>query len=64
MGCIYSFTYPDKVDNIDKSQIGVGIIRHVEGKPDDPDVLIGIQFFPPKGQNQQLQAEHHCRNGL
>jgi hypothetical protein len=49
MGCIYSFTYPDRVENKDKSQIGVGIIRDVKGKPDDPDVLIDIQFCPPKG---------------
>ena len=49
MGCICSFTYPDKVENIDKSQSGVGIIKYIEGKPDDPDVLTGSQFCPPNG---------------
>ena len=49
MGCIYSFTYPNLIDKVDVSQIGLGIVTKIHGQPNSPDALVDIQFCPPKG---------------
>ena len=46
--CIYKYNFPHSSGCL-KDQIGVGIIKHIEGDPNSSDALLDIQFCPPSG---------------
>jgi hypothetical protein len=48
--CIYKYIFPYPHDNEAlKEQIGVGLIKHIQGDAECPDALFDIQFCPPSG---------------